>query len=78
MSLLRKNIKTVYAGHSGKMSGMLTHGVELLHENVHPHRAARTGVLPQSISWQLTTHLKQTNKKHTNSVALSPRANYTD
>jgi hypothetical protein len=35
---------------------MLTSGVVLLHENAHPHTAARTQILLESFNWELFDH----------------------
>jgi histone-lysine N-methyltransferase SETMAR len=44
------------AGHTEQRRAMLTSGLVLLHDNVLPHTAARTGTLLESFNWELFDH----------------------
>jgi hypothetical protein len=53
ISVLRNNKRTALG--QNKRRGMLTHGVMLLHDNAHPHTAARTQTL-LDVNWVLSDH----------------------
>jgi transposase len=46
-------LKKLHRAIQTKRLGMLTSGVVLLHDNVHPHRAAGTQALPEHFNWEL-------------------------
>jgi hypothetical protein len=51
-----QNTKKLHRAIQNKRRGMLTHGVVLLHDNVHPHTAARTRALLEHFIWELCDH----------------------
>jgi hypothetical protein len=62
-----------------KRRRMLTYGVELLHDNVRPHRAARTTALLKHFNWKLFDYLLTVLTSLRATTACSPsRRSYWD